>query len=171
MRSHRAPGRRATGGFTLLELLVAIAVMSVAIWVFLSFYSSAQDMNRTAVERATAVHIAEEQLQALVRNPSAFHWNIPEQAAGEVFSIGLTEADPPAGNPVAVPAAMPVSRTAYQRQLNFHDKFRWAAFGRLPEPDATHFEVTVLVQWTLNGRMESVALSSSVARFRVGGQA
>jgi prepilin-type N-terminal cleavage/methylation domain-containing protein len=168
MRRYRPSALR---GFTLLELLIAIAVMSIAIMVFVSFYSSAETMNRTAVERAAAVHIAEDQLQAIIRNPANFVWQIPEQPAEELFPILQTEEDPPLGKPVALPAAMPVERTAYQRQANFHSKYRWQAFGRLPEPDAAYYEVTVLVHWKLGGRNESVALSASVPRFRVGGQA
>jgi prepilin-type N-terminal cleavage/methylation domain-containing protein len=182
----RAPGtvlsRKRQAGFTILELLVALAVMSVGIWVFLSFYSSAAAMNRTSNNRSVATQIAREQLQLIQQAPQDFQWHLPEAASHDPFPIQVSAEDPKLGNPVAPPAAMPVARRALARESKLYDDYRWVAFGRVPEaaapaegqpaaPELQYYEVTVVVHWKEANRPQSVALTSSVPRFAVGGSA
>ncbi|MBI2435095.1 MAG: prepilin-type N-terminal cleavage/methylation domain-containing protein [Candidatus Hydrogenedentes bacterium] len=175
VRAMNLGGKRGGGkrrrGFTLVELLVALSVISIAGWVFVSFYSSALDLNRTAVNRATATQIAQDQLLSIVQSPKQYQWALPEQGGADLFSIRKGADDPPSGNPAELPAAMPVDRNALSQQTNYHERFRWLAFGRLPSPEATYYEVTVVVHWEERSRQESVALTGSVPRFALGGTA
>ncbi|MBI2423786.1 MAG: prepilin-type N-terminal cleavage/methylation domain-containing protein [Candidatus Hydrogenedentes bacterium] len=150
-------------GFSLLELLVALAVLGVATTIFIRLYSLSTDFARVARNRTVAAAIAEEQLARLRMNPDQFQWQIPEPVSSEVFGILVPE-EPPAGNEAAPGKAMPPELKAKEDTETLYQSFRWKAFGRIPEPNAAFVEVTVAVYWTQSGRPESLALSTALMR-------
>lgn len=151
-------------GFSLLELLVALAVISVAGTIYVSFYSSSLGLAKTARNRAVAAALAEEHLSAILRHPERFLWQKPAEAGLDQFPIAIGEDDPKAGNPVERPAAMPADEAADRNQAAMYDAFRWKAYGRLPSLSAAYYEVTVVVHWEEAGRPQLLSLTSAVPR-------
>lgn len=156
-------------GFSMMELLVALSVISVAVTVFVRLYSSSIDLAQTARNRTVAALLAEEELGAILRHPENFQWRFPPQPDGDLFSVQLGDDDPRAGNAFPLPTAMPVDASAYRRQENVYDQFRWKAYGRLPTVNATYYEITVAVHWREGGRPRMLALTSSLPRIQIDG--
>jgi type II secretory pathway pseudopilin PulG len=153
-----------------LEVLVALSVIGFAITIFISLFNSSVDLGVTARNRSIATRLAEDQLAAITRAPQDFVWAIPEGAPEDgLFPVRLGADDPPAGNAFDLPAAMPPEESAFSREESTLRKFRWQAFGRLPGPNAAHYEVTVAVRWKESARDQIVALTSAVPRLAVGG--
>ncbi len=153
--------RRQRAGFTLMELLVGLSVISVAITVFITLYMSSLDLSRKASNRAIATKLAEERLAAITSAPGAFVWQVPETGEDTRFPIEVTGEDPSKGNPVAVPAAMPADPTAYRIQEDLFDRYRWEAFGKLV-PGGAYYEVTVVIRYVEQGREQLIALTSAL---------
>lgn len=163
-------GRHGARGFTLLEVIVALAIIGFATQIFISLFNSSVELGVTARNRAIAARIAEDQLNAITRAPADFTWALPEDGPGDaLFPVRLGPDDPPAGNAPDLPAAMPPAEDAFRREEATLRKFRWQAFARLPNPNAAHYEVTVAVRWKEAARDQVVALTSAVPRAVVGG--
>lgn len=159
LRPCAAP-KRGRSGFTLLEVLVALAVIGIAVSVFTSLYVSSLDLSYTASDERLASEIASARLAEIVASPGAFRW----LTTGEEdmrFPIQLTGEDPAAGNPVALPAALPAEPASYRRQEALFDRFRWEAFGKLV-PGGAYYEVTVVVRYTRDAREQLLAMTSAV---------
>jgi prepilin-type N-terminal cleavage/methylation domain-containing protein len=155
-------GRRRQAGFTLMELIVALAVISVAATVYFSFYASSLMIGRTAKNRTVAMQLAEAQLHVIQRHPDRFLWQTPETPDNGRFPVLLAENDPPAGNPVSPPAILPVEERARRREEALYDRFRWKAWGRIPAPECGFYELTVVISWEEAQREEIIALTSTV---------
>ena len=160
------PVRHGKRGFTLVEMIVGLGVVSVAVSVFVALYGASVDLSRTASNHSVAANLAEERLAGIVSSPAAYKWLLPEPVEETRFPIQLTGEDPPAGNPVALPAAMPAEPVAFRRQDALYSKFRWEAFGKLAEGGA-YYEVTVVVRYTEQGREQLLALTSAVPAVNV----
>ncbi len=163
-RPGRPGGRDFTlGGFTLIETLIALSVVSVAVAIFVSLYGDSLGLGRLAHQRAVAAEAAQTQLALITRSPRLFLWKTPAEEAETQFPILVSEEDPKAGNIITPPSAMPADENADERARNDYENFRWRAFGRLPK-DKQHCEVTVVITWKQGGRDEMLALTSAVPR-------
>lgn len=163
---------RGRSGFTLLELLTAIAIMSVGTFVIVSLFASSitlADINRS---RKVAAALAEEQLASLTTKPEIYVWpDLRSLEPGDLAEVRLQGTEPGVPNPVTPPSALPPARAAQDREMNFYDGFSWQAFARLPSRDAGYVEVTVVVRWVCQGREDLITLTSSVPRAQVEGTA
>lgn len=157
------PGTRGGRGFTLIETLIALSVVSVAVAIFVNLYGDSLGLGRLAHQRDVASEAAQAQLALITRSPGNFLWKTPVEAAEAQFPILAAEDDPKAGNIVRPPAAMPAEEAADMRAKNDYENFRWRAFGRLPK-DKEYCEVTVVVTWKQGGRPEMLALTSALPR-------
>lgn len=153
-RHHRA-------GFTLMEMLVGLAVVGVAVSLFVTLYMASLDLSRTASNRAIATKLAQERLAAITSAPGAYVWQVPAEAEDTRFSIQATGEDPTKGNPVALPAAMPADPTSFRIQTDLYDRYRWEAFGKLATGGA-YYEVTVVIRYQEQGREQLIALTSAL---------
>ncbi len=173
---------RARRGFTLIELIVAIAIISVATSVFLSLYFSSLAITKSVENHRTAAEVARAKLAYLEAHPEAFLWELPEKPGDTRFPIKLGEDEPLIGNPVEPPAVLPDDKRAERRTENLYTQYSWNVFGKYPvkERDATtgepmrygkdYFEVTVVVSWEEKGRIERLALTSAIPSDRVPGR-
>jgi type II secretory pathway pseudopilin PulG len=154
----------------MVELIVSLAVVSVASGVFISLYLSSLNMAAAAQRREMAAQLAQEQLGEIMAHPGQYQWKAPEGDASTLFSIQIGDDDPKAGNLFAPPAVLPTLPSAYQREMNRYAEFRWEAQGRIPAVNASSVEVTVLVHWKQEGRPQFFALTSRVPRSSIANQ-
>jgi len=165
-KTERACSRGHRGGFTLLEMLIALAVMGVGVTVFIQLYSSSLTLARTSVNHRIAVEVANEQLALMQQRPEQYLWNISVPGADERFPVTLGPDDPKAGNPAEGPAALPAEERARNRDAVRYAQFRWKAFGELRH-NASYYDLTVVVRWMEEGREKMLAMTSAVARDKV----
>jgi len=152
-------GRCRSGGFTLMEVLVALVVMGVGVTLFISLFSRSMDLGRASEDQRVAASLAEEQMTALLQDPGRFDWPIKSALPGQLFEIGMPGDQPGSFHTFgASPAA---------GEKNYYDQFRWQAYGRLPQADSAYVEVTVVVRWTAANQSQTVALTSAAPRTSV----
>ena len=155
-------GRGAPDGFTLLELLVALTVVSVAAAVFVGMFSASLGLSRSNSNLALATELAETQLAALLRAPQDYVWDNSKGTTR--FPLATREQEPPGGYPVQMPAVKMVTNEAQRRLAERYSQFRWTAFAQLAAPDAAAYEVTVVIRWSDHLRPQALTLTSAIAR-------
>jgi len=151
-------------GFTLIELIVALTVISVATTIYVKLYLTCTDLGNLVQHRELAASIAEGQLAQMVTDPGGFVWEFGEINEQGFFRIRRTADDPRVGLQLSLPGALLPYEASYNHQKTVYEKFRWTAFGRLPDPSSGHVEIAVNVQWRLKGKVENVALTSAIHR-------
>lgn len=159
--------RRRRQGFTLVELIVSLAVISVATTILLQLYMASTDLGYLAQNRDIAASIAEGHVSQLVADPGGYVWDHANPDADGLFRIRRNADDPRAGMKTPMPEVLIPDDTSFEHQKAVYDKFRWSAFGRVPSPSSAYVEVTVDVQWTQKGKIEHVALTSVIPRSKV----
>ena len=157
-RSNRA-------GFTIVEVVVSLAVLSVATYIAVSLYSSGYSFAEAGRNTGIAVELAETRLAELSATPAAFTW--PSLGAGEFAEI--TPTDPNSAS--YVPDVLPTDRRFGLRARNTYEQFTVRSFGRLPEEQAAYAEVVILVSWENQGRERHYTLTSVLPRAAWGGGA
>lgn len=159
--------RGAARGFSLIELITALAVIGVAASVFVRLYASSADLARASQNQRVALSLAEEQLTLLTRHPEQYLWKVPADRGEAPFPVMLTAEDPKAGNPFGVPVALPADPAANARERTVYERYRWQAMGRLPSPNSVYYEITVVIRWEEAARPKMLALTSAVPRLAV----
>lgn len=155
-----------SSGFTLLELLTSLVIMSVAVTLFVGMFTASLAMAKQNSLQKIAASLAEERLTEILIHPDRYDW--PD------FSSESTETPLPLterlgrSNP---PSAMPTERSANNRVRAQYEDVTWQAFTRLPALDADYAEVIVEVAWTQHGRIRMLSLTSALPRSSVEGGA
>ncbi len=167
MQYRPAYARPKKRGFTLLELLVALAVVSVAATLFFSLYFSSFRYASTATYERTATAIAEAALVNLMQHPNAYTWCFSETSDKGFFRIKTDAEEPAAGNLAEPPTALPPEEDAARRSETLYQKFRWRLYGRLPGSESPYYEVLAEVRWEEAGRKRAVTLTGAVPRTAV----
>lgn len=160
------PARRSNAsGFTLFEVLAALAVLGIATGIFASLFIASMNLGHLNQSRTIAASLAEEQLVLIRNHPQGFTWpDFNALAAGEFGPV--TPADP-AGTALSAadaPAAMPTDKTAFQRDENFYAQFACGSYARIPDADAGYVEIAAVIYWTEKGRPQSITLTSALPR-------
>lgn len=159
-------------GFTLLEVLVGIVVMTVAVAIFISLYTHALALDRASRCSKVASALAEAQLAQLHRQPRQYDWSSLRAAApGELVEVALQGEQPGTAHAFPPPTAQAVVRTAAARDEDLYSRFGWRMFARRPREEAGYVEVTVSVHWQEEGKEKAFTLTSSVPRTLVEGAA
>jgi prepilin-type N-terminal cleavage/methylation domain-containing protein len=149
-------------GFTLFEVLCAVAVASVGAAVFVSLFSSSLALLQVSRDKGIAASLAEEQALYITHNPAQFDWRLQGAAPGALAEIKPVGFDPKKDRQVfPLPGAMPAEPDAARTQKNLYEKFTWQAFAQVPEPAAASVTFHVVVQWShgVHGRTFSVCAS------------
>jgi prepilin-type N-terminal cleavage/methylation domain-containing protein len=165
-RSVGRAGARQRRGFTLMETLVALTVVSVAVSVFVGLFGRSVDLGRLAHDRNIAAQAAQAQLALITGTPGLFLWKRDAVGADGTFPVKLAEDDPAKGNIITPPSAVPTDNASAKRTQNAYGEFRWRAFARLPK-GKEFYEVTVAVTWSHAGREQMLALTSAAPRAAV----
>lgn len=163
------PGSRREQGFTLIEVLVAFAVLGIGISVFVQLFSSSLALAKNSRSQSVAAALAEAQLQDILANPDAYRWPSASIQPGALVEMGLVNEQVPGPHGCTVPAVMPVAQQADARERAFYERFGWQAYVRLPQPDSDHVELSVVVRWTEAGRTLSETLTTVAPRTRLSG--
>ncbi|NIA12611.1 MAG: prepilin-type N-terminal cleavage/methylation domain-containing protein [Nitrospiraceae bacterium] len=161
---HKRSRNTRPNGFTLIEILVAVAVLGIGATIFISLFSASQDLAETSRSRTVATYLAEQQLDALQRDPGQYEWPSAAIEPGTMAEILPFGADPAVPRGFTLPSVMPVDSRAYAREANFMKRFSWQAYARTPDAEAAHIELTVVVRWQEGGRDQLLALTASAHR-------
>lgn len=169
---HGQTSRRGRRGFTLVEVLAAIAVTGVAATIIISLFN--HSLTITAKNRSVkvAASLAQDRLLDLVQNPSGYYWGgLAGLEPGTQQQIPLISTSPESEPELrshifsdSKPGTIPYDKAGSKREVNFYDKFRWRAYAEAPTLDASYITVTVAVSWIQNGKDELFALTSALAR-------
>lgn len=160
------PSRTSRAGFTLIELIVSLFVISVATTIFMHLYATSIDLGKLSRNRSIAVTVAEEQLGLIMREPTNFLWDHANPDSAGHFRIRAAEGDPRAGVVPSLPkSTLPVD-SAFNRESTVFEQFRWKAIGKLGAR-GLFYEVVVDVHWEQAGKPHSITLSGAVPRGRV----
>lgn len=153
--------RRGREGFTLVEVLVAFAVLGVATWIILSLFTSSLQLEKNARSMRVAADLARDRLADITARPGAYTWPAADTISAETGApLTLKDASGTAG--FATPAALPTSPLAARSEAAFYDKFAWEAFVKQPAAGRGCYELLVVVRWQEANRPQQVVLSGSI---------
>jgi len=150
----------------LIELVMALAVVSVAATLGISLLQQSLTLGRSARNRAIASQLAEEQMSALLRHPGRFQWPAADQLGKDRFPIADPGCDKEGYSLLSRPSTAPLDARARSRDNVLYDGFRWKAFGHFPGPDAAYCEVSVEIRWKEAGGARAFVLTSALPRSR-----
>jgi prepilin-type N-terminal cleavage/methylation domain-containing protein len=154
-------------GFTLIEVVAALAVLSVATIIFLSMFVSSMELAQANRNRKAAADLAQDRINDLRINAHRYAWPSFDGSNADLLPVTLDAAA--ADTERKIPATMPVDQTSNRREKFFYEAFSWEALARLPKPDAAYIEATVLVRWRERGRSQVLALTTCLPRSAAGG--
>jgi prepilin-type N-terminal cleavage/methylation domain-containing protein len=159
-------GKQGNAGFTLIEILVALAVMGVATTLIISLYANSVSLGQLDRSRRAAYTVAEALLADVSLNPSAYTWpDANALASGELAQIGITNPDS-----AYLPATLPPLALAHTREKELYERFSTSAYARGSDAAPQLVEVTVVVTWTEKGSHKTASLSTAMPRPVTGGQ-
>jgi prepilin-type N-terminal cleavage/methylation domain-containing protein len=156
-------------GFTLAEMVIALAVITVATSILVSMLGHGIALGNHSRHRSAAANIGESILTEIQMRPTAYVWpSFEDLSSGELVEITPTGASTgTAGHSVAAPLGadvVPAGTLNPRRQREFFDGFRWLAHGQRRMDGANHLELTVSIFWTEAGRPQSIALTTAYPR-------
>ena len=152
-------GRR---GFTIVEMLVALVVVSIAGTITVQLFTMSYDLALTNADRSVGAELAHEQLSRILEQPGAFQWpNIENLEPGQ-----LGEINPPEdGDRVfSSPSTRPKVQNTALRQDDFYLRYQWDAYCSVPSADSAYVEVTVVTRWLREQDRKSITLTSAIDR-------
>lgn len=150
-------GRAWSVGFTLMEIIVSLAVLAVATTIGVSMFTRSYSLGKELRERRAAQSIAREILSDMQRDPAAYTW----PAANETLQAVVKKEGDAEALPPSVTATLP-SVDQHIREL--YRKLKWRAYARLPKPESKTCELTVVVHWIHSGQTKSFTLTTLAPR-------
>jgi prepilin-type N-terminal cleavage/methylation domain-containing protein len=154
---------RENGAFTLLEVLVALAVSSVGISIFISLFSSSLMLAQTSRNQGVAANLAEEQLEQIAHNPAQYVWPLKDAGPGQLVELKPAAAGANETQALPLPGIMPPERDAATRQKSLFERFTWRAFAQAPEPGAAFVQFHVDRSFSVGSCLPLNAVSVSTA--------
>ncbi len=160
------PGVSRRGGFSLLEVIVALGVMGVAIGIIVSLFTASLTLATDSRNESVAAAYAQERMIDVQKNAALFDWSgLNAAAVGQLTPVALSEVGKEVrGNGFDLPSTLAASANRAQHEMTFYNKFSWEIFAKKPKANAAYVEVTVVVRWQHAGRPRSFALTSLTAR-------
>ncbi len=165
MFCHRK-GRPSSLGFTLVEILASLVVMSVAITVFISLFSASLSISQSSRSRKVAGSLAEEVMERTLNGVGQADWTkLDGAAAGELIRVEPAN-DDDGPSPVEPPSTKPTTEKSDLRESDMFGRYGYEVYGKVLSEGAKHVEVTVVISWKERerGRPEMVTLTSAMPR-------
>jgi len=155
-------------GFTLIELIVALAVLSIAVTGLVQMFSLSLNLAQTSQNAILAGNIAYDKLDYLRNCPEKFIWKVSDSVNPEdFFSILTSEDEAKAGNVLEVPITVPPDWASFRKYKDVSQKFRWKAFGKLVSNGKDYYEVVVIVIYKEFGRIKYYTANSIIPCFQI----
>lgn len=145
-------GLGSSAGFTLIEVIVALAVIGVAATIGVSMFGQSYAAGTDVRDRRAAHKLAEEILAEMQRDPASFAWPAP---ADQLQPVTKKDASTASARP-AVRATYPAANNRIDAQYGM---YAWRGYVKLPA-DLKTCELTVVVSWVRAGRLRSVTLTA-----------
>jgi len=156
--------RKRHKGFTLIEVLTAFMVLSIATTVFIGLYRGSLSLSKSSQLNQLAALVAEEALVNLQNNSDGFVWPNFDDVAQNTYETVRPVNGSDGINVPEYPSVMPNNERFFRRARSQYQNFSWEGFARLPSSDANYVEILVVVQWTFDGRPQQYYLTSAVPR-------
>ena len=152
-------------GFTLVELITALAVMSVALAISVSLFGNNIQLSTELRNNRVAAEIAETQLSLLYSHPSQYHWAFDNPGEDGLFLITPLSDSQLVQSGILLPDTVLATKRAQEKSSVLHRSFRWMAWGRVPSETSDYIEITLSVHWRLSGRPKMLALTSRMPKY------
>lgn len=159
------PGRAENSGFTLIEVLTALAVMGVAISIFFGLFAASLSLGKSSRAERVAAQLAEEYLTDVQANPGRYRWpDYADGQSGELLRVTLAGIEDAPVHQADPPTVMPTYRRAHDRERSFYHDFTWEAFARLPSEGANYVDLILVIRWLHEGHERLFALTTCMPR-------
>ncbi len=145
-------------GFTLAEVMVALAVISVAVTIGITLYSAAATIGQNTRSAQAASTLAVEALAALRNHPHDYVW--PALQTGEQVEIKARSGE----QACSAPSVLPIEPRANRREAAFYTRCAWQAYARLPEEHAPYMELAIVIRWNAAGQARAFTLTTLAPR-------
>lgn len=153
IRARKNAGQSWSAGFTLMEIIVALAVIAVATTVGVSLFGVSYKASRDVTDRRVAQQIAEAALDDLQRDPASFKW---PAATNELQLVerqdGATIVSPPQ---VSVPDGR-IQGTIITQYARYQSR----SYVKLNDASPNTCELTTVVSWVRAGRPHAITLTA-----------
>ena len=144
-----------------MEVLVALAIISVATWIIISLFTGSLKLEKNARSMRVAADLARARLADITARPEAYVWPAAD-ALGAEQGAPLTLKESASGDAFAQPAVLPAEPLAREREKRFYDKFSWEAYVKHPAAGRGYYEVIVVVGWQEASRPKQLVLTGSI---------
>jgi prepilin-type N-terminal cleavage/methylation domain-containing protein len=154
------------GGFTLIEILVALGVIGVGITILFKTYTSSLSVSTSNQQNIVASSVAEEYMNELRIHPELFIWpNYSDTTSNEGFhTIGRKNGNKSPIVVVEPPTAVGTIPKDNQRDKDLYGEYTWAAYARLNADSDDYAEVMVEISWSDKNRDRKLCLTSLFPR-------
>jgi prepilin-type N-terminal cleavage/methylation domain-containing protein len=145
-------GREWSAGFTLMEVIVSLAVIAVAATIGVSMFGRSYALGEDVRDRRAAQRVAHDILFDLQHEPGAYTW---PAVTDSLQPVTRTDEN-------AQPAAPAVAATEERMDRAIKDRYtrmKWHAYVRRVA-DAKTCELTVVVSWVRAGKARSFTLTT-----------
>ncbi|MCC6797053.1 MAG: type II secretion system protein [Candidatus Hydrogenedentes bacterium] len=153
IRARKNAGQSWSAGFTLMEIIVALAVIAVASSIAVTMFGGSYKAGREVVDRRVAQQIAESVLDDLQRNPASYKW--PAATA----DLQLVERQDGTTN-VASPAVT-VPNPNLQKTIDTqYERYTVRSYVKLYDASPNTCELTTVVSWERAKRALAITLTA-----------
>ena len=150
-------------GMTLLEIMVALAVVGVAVTGLVTMFTASRTLGEMSRSTTVALSLAQDQLAAIQVAPQDFAWpSTDDLAASADAPVELKAGD--GAQTFAPPVTMPIGSFKKDREAKHYARYAWQAWVSQPSVEAQHLELTVVVSWDYQGKQRAVTVSTLVPR-------
>ncbi len=155
-----------SSGFTLIEIMVALMVAAIGLLALGKFSLGVMDAESSSVERLTAVHLAEQVIEAWQQDSNDYFPNIAADCSISTGTTAMTAGSPPSSSPCTLTAGkkikFEITATVAAVQAPLPDGAGNVAFGTLSST-TTHPNTPVVkkvqVSWIQKGQNPSIYLT------------